>query len=449
MDTTAPQVPARRATRRTPHAPRATLLLAISFGLCAGYLDVGFLFFKKYCWNAEGYFRNASDFPWTVPLGHVVLMMVPGVLLAAVIRRWPHFISLHAASWLFATLALCFALLRMPLYGQCSLLLAAGLGRVIGDAVAAHRLRVRQTRSIFGALVGVLGVLAVLSSGWQAVREYRTVAGLSAPPPHARNVVLIVWDTVRAYNLSLYGYPRPTTPNLDQWAKKGVTYRLAVAPAPWTFPSHACFFTGHWPLRLNSQWKLTFDVPGSTLAEFLTTRGYQTAGFVANTNCCSYETGLGRGFAHFADYALTPRSILARTVPGRWILDHILSFYDQKWIGLQSRGAREINDDFFQWLGRRRIDRPFFAFLNYFDAHEPYIPPPEYVKSFGITPKTARDYQFLVRLSGDDQGRDLSDRDIAMARDCYDGVHRLPRWATRSSCLTTCEDQGLLLTIPT
>jgi hypothetical protein len=72
----------------------------------------------------------------------------------------------------------------MPLYGACSLLLAAGLGRVIGDTQ---------------------GRLAVLSSGWQSVREYRSELELPPPPPSARNVLFIVWDTVRAYNLSIYG----------------------------------------------------------------------------------------------------------------------------------------------------------------------------------------------------------------------------------------------------
>ena len=43
-----------------------------------------------------------------------------------------------------------------------------------------------------------------------------------------------------------------------------------------------------------------------------------------------------------------------------------------------------------------RPDRPFFAFLNYFDAHEPYLPPPEFVGRFGIRPRTARDYEFLL-----------------------------------------------------
>ena len=204
--------------------------------------------------------------------------------------------------------------------------------------------------------------------------------------------MLIVWDTVRASYTSLHGYPRDTTPNLSAWARKGVRFDRAVAPAPWTFPSHCSFFTGQWPFRNNSQWKYTLDASHPTLAEYLRSRGYQTAGFVANTECCNYETGLDRGFAHYEDYPLTPRSLLGRTVAGEWILKNLLSFgdyYDQKWIGLQSRGAREINDAFLDWLDRRRADRPFFAFLNDFDAHAPYIAPPGHQGRFGIRPGTA------------------------------------------------------------
>ena len=98
-------------------------------------------------------------------------------------------------------------------------------------------------------------------------RSPRGPRRLPAAPPGARNVVLIVWDTVRASNLSLYGYPRDTTPNLAAWARKGVRYNRALAPAPWTFPSHSSFFTGQWPFRLDSQWKFTLDAPDPTLAE--------------------------------------------------------------------------------------------------------------------------------------------------------------------------------------
>ena len=289
-------------------------------------------------------------------------------------------------------------------------------------------------------------MLAAVSSGRQGLKEYRTVVGL--PPgalQAARNVVLIVWDTVRAYNLSLYGYPRDTTPNLTRWARQGVRYDRALAPAPWTYPSHSSFFTGQWPFKLNTQWNFTLDAPDPTLAEYLASRGYQTAGFAANTSHCSYETGLARGFAHFEDYALTARSLLSRTVPGTWILKNIVSrgdYYDEKWIGLQSRGAREIDQSFLDWLSRRRPDRPFFAFLNYFDAHDPYELPDGYGGRFGIRPKTPRDHHFLFNFSGPhDEPAQM--RDILMARDCYDDCIRfLDEQLGR--LLTELERQGLL-----
>ena len=41
-----------------------------------------------------------------------------------------------------------------------------------------------------------------------------------------------------------------------------------------------------------------------TLAEYLGSRGYATAGFVGNTFYCSYDSGLNRGFTHYEDYVL-------------------------------------------------------------------------------------------------------------------------------------------------
>jgi arylsulfatase A-like enzyme len=422
MESTPLTPTARRLPSRIPLSATATVLLAISFGLCGGYLDLGVMLFKKTCLNQEGSFRSGKDFPWTVPVGHAILLLVPGVMLAAVNRLRPKPLSLHVGAWLFATLAIWGALLRMPMDGASRLLVAAGLGRVIGNAIAARGLRPRPVRFSLAAIFGLLLLLAAFSSGREAVREYRAVAGLPPAPSGARNVVLIVWDTVRASNLGLYGYDRNNTPNLELCARKGVQYKRALAPAAWTFPSHSCFFTGQWPFRLNTQWKFTLDTTYPTLAEYLASRGYQTTGFAANTNCCSYETGLARGFAHFEDYPLTPRSLLGRTVAGKWILENLSSFfdyYDKKWVGLQSRGAREINDAFLDWLGRRRPDRPFFAFLNYFDAHEPYIPTGEYAGRFGIRPEFPRDYEYLVEFVGTVKHK-LKHRDINMVRDCYD-----------------------------
>jgi arylsulfatase A-like enzyme len=422
MDRTPPQPVARRSSDLASISPVSLILLAVSFGLVAGYLDVGIILFKKFWLNPEEYFRIGRDFAWTVPLGHAVQLAAVGWTVAAVGGVWHRGVSPRAAAWLLATLALWGALLRLPLYSGASLLLAAGLGRVTSRAIARRSLDPRRWRRISAALILVLVILAILTSGQHALGEYFHVATLPAPPPSARNVVLIVWDTVRAYNTSLASYTRDTTPKLARWAAQGVTYSRAIAPAPWTYPSHACFFTGQWPLRINAQWKSNLDTPDPTLAEFLAARGYQTAGFAANTNCCSYESGLNRGFAHYEDYALTPSSLLTRTVHGKWLLEHTLGrtdFHARKWLRLESRDAREVNDAFLAWLGRRRTDRPFFAFLNYFDAHEPYLPPRNYEGRFGIKPQTTRDHEYLFDFVGAFKDPNHI-RDIVMARDCYD-----------------------------
>ena len=96
MDTTAARTPDRRRITRPSHtAPWLMIWLAVAFGLCAGYLDVAILVFRKYCWNSEGYFRNASDFPWTVPLGHAFLMLVGRHCVAVSEPRWPRLFQLR------------------------------------------------------------------------------------------------------------------------------------------------------------------------------------------------------------------------------------------------------------------------------------------------------------------------------------------------------------------
>ena len=53
------------------------------------------------------------------------------------------------------------------------------------------------------------------------------------------NILLIVLDTVRAKNLSVYGYDRDTTPFFEEFSEQSITYERAYSPAPWTTPSHA------------------------------------------------------------------------------------------------------------------------------------------------------------------------------------------------------------------
>ena len=96
MDCPTPETASRRLPDRVLLSPLAAVLVALSFGLCAGYLDLGIILFRKLCWNKEGYFRTGRDFVWTIPMGHAVLLAIPGLLAATVNRLRPGVISSRA-----------------------------------------------------------------------------------------------------------------------------------------------------------------------------------------------------------------------------------------------------------------------------------------------------------------------------------------------------------------
>jgi len=65
--------------------------------------------------------------------------------------------------------------------------------------------------------------------------------------PDAKNVLIIVFDTLSAKNISLYGYPRETMPNLARIAEKGTVYHNHFAGGNWTVPGTASLLTGTYP----------------------------------------------------------------------------------------------------------------------------------------------------------------------------------------------------------
>ncbi len=398
--------------------------MAGCLGAVAGLLDLGLIFARRDLFHASQYYEQGRHFIWVVPLVNLGLMLVPALLMGALVRIRPGAISERTLVWLLATLAFWGPFSRMPLYSVATLLLAAGFARVLSGRLAGMGRRLtRVFASALVVFVAAIALTAVVSIRKQARAEASALALLPAAPADARNVILIVMDTVRARSLSLHGYHRETTPEVARWARRGTMFERAVATAPWTFPSHSSFLTGQWPSVLGAHWRPTLDPNFITLAEYLSTRGYETAGFAANTFWCSYESRMDRGFSLYEDYPLNFRTMLGSTVPGRWLLERIAgggSLYAVKWIRAQSRDAAEINRSFLDWLSRERpTKRPFFAFLNYLDAHEPFLPPRPFETKFGLSALTPNDSRQLLDYWDRDK-RAISPRDVELARDAYD-----------------------------
>ena len=200
------------------------------------------------------------------------------------------------------------------------------------------------------------------------------------------NVVLVALDTARADHFSGYGYPKPTTPNLDNLAKKGVLFETAIASAPSTMRSFATVFTGLLPHQNNTDLDTPLRKGFLTLASILSSRGYQTAGFNANFTQGTARTGLAQGFELYSDDDGTLRSDLLGVdfVKAYWWLVYY-PFIRPDYIA--GRDARALNQEIFRWFGHRR-KQPFFLFVNYFDVHEPYSAIPEIGDRFGNAQRT-------------------------------------------------------------
>lgn len=155
---------------------------------------------------------------------------------------------------------------------------------------------------------------------------------LPAARPDPVRVVLIGVDTLRVDHLGANGYPRPTSPFLDELATRAVRLDRAWAPAPRTRPSFRTSLTGRWPLRARS-------TPG--IGRVLAEAGMQTAGIVANVH-------------------LAPR----------------LGFADGYQLWSYDNGARADRqvDRALSWLREHR-DEDSFLFLHLMDPHTFYLAP--------------------------------------------------------------------------
>src|SRR5262249_43771450 len=169
----------------------------------------------------------------------------------------------------------------------------------------------RAARASFPILAGLVAALA--ASLWAAdrLKVWREEAR-PLPLAGSSNVLLIVLDTVGADHLSLHGYPRPTSPTIDELAERGVRFDRARATSSWTLPSHSSMFTGRWPHELSAGWFTPLDGAYPTLSEALGSLRYATAGIVANTWYCASDTGLARGFTTYEDYTF-PRLTAFKT----------------------------------------------------------------------------------------------------------------------------------------
>ena len=171
------------------------------------------------------------------------------------------------------------------------------------------------------------------------------------------NLILFGIDSLRADHMSLYGYPRLTTPHMDKFAAGGAAFENCFSPHIPTTPGYSSMFTGMDcfgtdVVALRHGGPLGGHV--KTLAEVLGKAGYDTTcvGFSGNS--------ASRGFQNYIDFS--------GWGPGEDGRSHKAENLNAVSIPEMKRLAAE--------------DKPFFLFLRHMDPHSPYLPPQPFERIF-------------------------------------------------------------------
>lgn len=327
-------------------------------------------------------------------IGAIVL----AIALVALALIWAVFTVKFAASWFAATFAV--PVPRIP----ARVILLAGLAAIIAlTIVPATRARtMRRLESLFtGRAARRLAVAAAAFAiiGGAASGAFRLPTGPAASVPAGRgpNILLVTFDTLSAEDMSLYGYPLPTTPNLAAFAERGTTFDHFYAVANMTTPSVGSILTGRYPAETNIihlRGRLRPADAERSLVRRLREAGYATGAIVGNPEAHPFVMG---GREAFDQLGLPPlrRSQIANALMAASPTSLYASWRSWDDMGrgvLRSMGLGRLtgNDSRFppedSFAEAERIleglGTPYFLWVHIFAPHDPYQPDPRFQGRF-------------------------------------------------------------------
>ncbi len=204
----------------------------------------------------------------------------------------------------------------------------------------------------------------------------RHTAAHSAEQIQNYNILLITVDCLRPDHMGIYGYSRPTTPNIDKFFSNSPRFSQVISQASWTSPSIISIFTGLYPAvhGMDAKGKY-FDKYNWTPIKQLQQNGYITLGYDTQQN-----------------------------------------YGNQGWTDGLKKGA------LIQTLQKYR-DKKFFAWYHYREPHLPYNAPRPFKGSFFKDPSVLSK-TVLELLSGNEkltrEKITLKEKDKEPVTDLYD-----------------------------
>ena len=231
------------------------------------------------------------------------------------------------------------------------------------------------------------------------------------------NIIVIVLDSMSAHNLSLYGYPNPTTPFLESFANVSTVYHRHYTPGTFTPSGTASLLTGKIPpshrvtkvmariperlapqniFNLLSQDYLTVSLTQNLQAEMLLQQCKSAIDMhiPIQETAALYQQILAYPFGRDLDAAYWGERIARgenTTFRGSFFLSGLLDWIQENQIksieadlskiypdGLPHnyQGMAYVTQTVFEWLEQhmRTLPAPFFGYYHLYPPHHPYRP---------------------------------------------------------------------------
>lgn len=303
------------------------------------------------------------------------------------------------------------------------------------------------------------GMLPLLTLGSQQFPTSRTTL---PQPDQKKNVIILVYDALAAQNMSLYGYQRQTTPNLERFAEKATVYHAHYSTGSFTTPGTASILTGMYPWTHRA-----FHLHGTVIKELedvnlfnLIGKGTYRLGYSHNllvTSLLDQMAGKMDEFIFARDLALMDLQYSDRLFPGDYnsslwaesailrtldvrpsslFLSHLYKSWQvirERWLDSQHRqdypqgitennGVYYILEEGIDWCMQKlkELPQPFLVYLHFLPPHNPYLPRKEFIGKFddGYSPVEKPKHRFSNKVHSQkflDRQRQAYDEYLAYA----------------------------------
>lgn len=182
------------------------------------------------------------------------------------------------------------------------------------------------------------------------------------------NIIIISMSNLRKQNMSLYGYNRKTTPNIDQFFADSFRFENAFAPASLTFTDAMSFFYSLQPnvhkfMNRSDRGRASRILSGyEPFTHTLKKAGYNTVAFVSDEDY-AFENGFGKLFDLYFDKSMYSEN----------------GIHFRPW--QYNVGSKDLIKPAVRWLESHHNEK-FVMFLQLYDMHCPYTPDENYRQKF-------------------------------------------------------------------